>query len=103
MKPPRRITPTVIRRGLNLIKAAAEHASAGFPQASDEQVAERFAICQVCELFEPKGEGRGICTHPSCGCNMKRVGLEGLNKLRWKEQACPIGKWPAVEPAPPTA
>jgi hypothetical protein len=98
---PRRI-PTKRRtlggKIVNFSKAAVQHLAAGCPQATDEQVAERFAICQGCELFKPKAEGSGTCQHPSCGCSLKAVGVTGLNKLRWADQKCPIDKWQAVTP-----
>jgi hypothetical protein len=106
-KPARRI-PTKRRLSAwelakNLAVASAEHAAAGFPKASDEDVATRFAICQQCELYEAIGPDHGRCLHKSCGCNLKAVGLSGLNKLRWAEQSCPIRKWQAVTPSEPPA
>lgn len=91
--------PGALQLAGNFARAAAQHVRAGSPQATDEQVAERFSICQSCELFKLIADGQGQCLHPSCGCNLKKVGLTGLNKLRWAEQACPIGKWPAVSSA----
>lgn len=90
--------PGVARMAGNFAKAYASHVIAGRPQATDEQVAERFAICQGCELYKSTGEGRGQCLHESCGCYLKLVGVNGLNKLRWADQACPLGKWQAVSP-----
>ena len=90
--------PGPVALAANLVAATAEHAAAGFPQASPEDVAARFAVCQACELFKPADDSSGICCHSSCGCNLKAVGVTGLNKLAWAEQACPIGKWQAVSP-----
>jgi hypothetical protein len=81
----------------NFAKAGIKHMTNGRPKATDEQVAERFAICQGCELFEAKEEGVGRCNHESCGCSLKRVGIIGLNKLRWADQECPLKKWLAIE------
>lgn len=88
--------PGLIRKAANFTKATAAHVAAGRPEASDEQVAERFAKCQACPLFKATSEGQGRCTHSTCGCNLKVVGLKGRNKLRWADQKCPIGKWGAV-------
>jgi hypothetical protein len=100
--------PSLLRKAGNFVTAAAHHVAAGSPSATDEQVTERFAICQDCELFEAKitvSETnqivQGTCNHPSCGCSLKRVGLTGRNKLRWADQECPLKKWLAVEPASP--
>lgn len=85
--------PNLMVKAKNFSKASVRHAAAGFPEATDEQVAERFAICQACDIFKPKSEGQGVCTHKSCGCALKAVGLTGRNKLRWADSVCPLGKW----------
>lgn len=92
------VEPSLFVKGANFIRAGASHIAAGTPQATDEQVAERFAICQACPLFKPKEDGHGVCTHSSCGCSLKTIGLTGKNKLRWADQACPIGSWEAIKP-----
>jgi hypothetical protein len=96
--------PTLAQKAVNFAGAAARHIAAGRPQCTDEQVEERFAICQGCELYEAKNDSQGTCNHPSCGCSLKRVGVNGKNKLRWADQACPLGKWTAViiQPIDPT-
>lgn len=81
--------PGLARQAFNYAKAAAAHVAAGRPICSDEQVAERFAICQACPLFRYISEGRGKCAHSTCGCSLKAVGLTGRNKLRWADQVCP--------------
>lgn len=93
--------PSLMAKAVNFGKATAKHVAAGRPLATDDQVAERWAICQACEIFKPKSEGQGVCTHPSCGCALKAVGLTGKNKLRWGDSVCPLGKWGALPPAPP--
>lgn len=99
-KEPRRINP--VRKAANFAMAAAKHVAAGRPMATDEQVAERFAICQACPKFIEKGEGVGECS--MCGCGIKAVGVEGLSKLRWATEQCPLLKprWKAI-PSPPPA
>ncbi len=92
--------PNLARKALNFGRAAVKHVYHGMKTATDEQVQERFTICQGCELFEPKGEGMGVCKHPSCGCALKRVGVTGKNKLRWADSKCPIGKWNALPSTP---
>lgn len=81
--------PSLLRKGQNFTRASIEHARSGFQLATDEQVEERFAICQACPIFKPIKDGEGVCTHTSCGCSLKRVGVKGKNKLRWAEQVCP--------------
>ncbi len=96
------VGPGYFERARNFSTAAAAHRRAGRPKATDEQVAERFAICQTnaCGLYKAIGEGSGTCLHKTCGCNLRAIGNEALltpNKLRWADQACPVGKWPAVK------
>lgn len=86
--------PSLIRKAANFTKAAVKHVAAGSPQATDEQVAQRFAICKACPMFKATGDGQGECS--KCGCGLKAVGVAGLSKLRWADQACPIGKWKAL-------
>jgi hypothetical protein len=88
--------PSIATKAKNFTAAVVKHVAAGGRQATDEQVADRFAICEQCPLFKPKGDGQGVCTHSSCGCSLKAVGLTGRNKLRWADSACPIGSWKAA-------
>ena len=92
--------PNLAQKGVNFTKASAKHMAAGFPQASDEDVARRFTICQsnVCGYYKAFSETNGQCLHPSCGCSLKAVGISGKNKLRWAEQECPVKMWLAVQP-----
>lgn len=100
-KEPRRIEPkrTFAQKAKNFAKSAARHVREGMPQATDEQVVERFATCQACPHFTATGEGQGECG--KCGCGLKAVGVSGINKLRWAGESCPVGRWKALLPAPP--
>ena len=94
--------PGLARRVGNFAVAATHHVLTGARKTSDEVVAERWAHCIACQYFKALvdlGEGRGQCTHASCGCAVESLGNESTltpNKLRWAEQACPIGKWGPV-------
>lgn len=99
--------PSLLRKGINLTRSTVQHARAGGAKATDEQVAERFAICRSnqCGLFKPTMEVDGVgvvegqCLHRSCGCSMKSVRRETImrpSKLRWAEQKCPVGLWGPV-------
>ena len=84
--------PSLIRQVFNYTTAKVTHVAAGRPTCSDEQVTERFAICQsnVCGYFIAKGEGLGQCAHQSCGCALKRLSAQTEDsKLRWADQRCP--------------
>jgi len=61
------------------------------PRATEEQVAERFAICQQCEHFDGKA-----CR--KCGCPVVRE-RKFVSKLSWANESCPVGKWGQETPA----
>lgn len=94
-KPPS--PPSLVKQAFNYSKAKVNHVIAGRPKCTDEQMAERFAVCQSnrCGLFIAKGDGLGQCAHASCGCTLKRLSEVGEDsKLRWADQQCP-----ATDPA----
>ena len=98
------VEPDLVQRVQNFKRAGVKHVSAGSPQASDADVAARWAICEsaACGLFRRTKRG-GTCLHTSCGCRLRTLGAEGLvgpNKLRWADQACPLGFWGPVDPPP---
>ena len=79
---------SLVTRAANFARSAARHVAAGMPRATDEQVAQRFAICQTCEHFD----GRAC---RQCGCPVVRE-RKFVSKLSWAEQSCPVGKWGPV-------
>jgi hypothetical protein len=62
------------------------------PRCTDEQIAERFAICQGCELLSG-----GACS--KCGCPVVRE-AKYISKLSWANESCPVGKWGPVASSP---
>jgi hypothetical protein len=52
---------------------------------SSEQIESRYKVCQACEYFIENS-----CSQ--CGCRVVR-NAEFKNKLFFKNQECPIGKW----------
>lgn len=94
---PRLERPGILRRALNFARAIGRHARDRFRKCSRAQIAGRLAICQACEHFTGSA-----CAQ--CGC--PAGSSQGfLNKLAWKSEACPIGRWPRLDrspdPAPP--
>ena len=79
---------SLIQKARNLAVSAAKHVAAGMPQASEEEVARRFAICQGCEHFD----GRAC---RKCGCPVVRE-RQFISKLSWAAESCPVGKWGPV-------
>jgi hypothetical protein len=76
---------SLVTRAANFAASAAKHVAAGMPQATEEQVAARFAICQTCEHFDGSA-----CRQ--CGCPVVRE-KKFLSKLSWANESCPVGKW----------
>lgn len=85
--------PSLLQKAKNLAVSAAGHVAAGMPQASDEEIARRFAICQQCEQFDG-----AACR--KCGCGISRE-RRFFSKLSWAAEKCPIGKWGPVAGLPP--
>lgn len=86
--PPADHQKTMLQKARNFAASTARHVAAGMPQASDEEVARRFAICQTCEHFDGKA-----CRQ--CGCPVVRE-KKFLSKLSWANESCPVGKWGPV-------
>lgn len=76
---------TIARKAINFAASAARHVASGMPQASDEEVDRRFAICQTCEHYDGKA-----CR--KCGCHVVRQ-KKFMSKLSWADEKCPVGKW----------
>ena len=79
---------SMLQKAKNFATSAAKHVAAGMPQATDDEVARRFAICQGCEHFD----GRAC---KKCGCPVVRE-KKFLSKLSWANESCPVGKWGPV-------
>ena len=86
---PRQKHPSLLQKAKNFAASAVQHVAAGMPQATQEQIDQRFAICQACELFDGKA-----CT--KCGCPVVRE-KAFVSKLSWAGERCPVGKWGPVE------
>jgi hypothetical protein len=80
--------PTLLEKVRHFASSATKHIAAGMPQATDGQVAARFAICQGCEHFD------GTACR-KCGCPVVRE-RKFLSKLSWANESCPAGKWGPV-------
>lgn len=68
--------------------ALVKHAGDWFRKCSRKEIQSRLEICKQCEHFTGTA-----CAQ--CGC---RVNLEArfLNKLAWRSESCPLGKWPSL-------
>ena len=86
---PQTAAPSIAQKAANFATSAAKHVAAGMPQASQEQIDARFAICQTC----PHYDGRACRL---CGCPVVRE-QAFVSKLSWANEKCPAGKWGPVE------
>lgn len=88
--PPKPLPP-LWERVSNFVSSTADHLSVGMPMCSQEQVEERYSICQSCEFFS-----NGSCS--KCGCPLIRE-KKYISKLSWANEECPVGKWGKVKPS----
>jgi hypothetical protein len=93
--------PRQARRLLNFTVAAIQHFRAGMPTCTQEEIDARIAVCHGCELYKPSADNPdvGHCRHKSCGCGITRE-ARFVSKLAWRDQKCPLGKWPELTAAP---
>ena len=80
--------PSIVEKALNYTKAVIQHVATGSNTRTDEEVAERLAICQSCDKYNQEAQSCTIC---GCKCNANKSAF--TNKLRMQSQVCPIGKW----------
>lgn len=80
--------PGLAQRLLNFASSAVSHVASGMPMCTQEQVDQRFAICQACEFYKDGG-----CL--KCGCPLVRE-KKFISKLSWANEKCPVGKWGPV-------
>jgi hypothetical protein len=59
--------PGLLERAGNFARSAARHVAQGAPRCTDEQVAERFAVCQQCEHYTGSA-----CRKCGCGVSGQR-------------------------------
>lgn len=78
--------PTNARRAFNFAKALANHVASGAEYRTREEIDEiREVHCKPCEF-----NLQNVCT--KCGCQTNRS-RKFFNKLAWKSEHCPVGKW----------
>ena len=101
--------PSMLARARNFTRAVVRHGLNLFRKRSKPEVAALYLICAgggaaaaankhsaKCGYFDPK---RKICSHGLCGCNVnnddekENASTAYFNKLRWRSEHCPVGKW----------
>lgn len=77
--------PSFVEMLKNFAKAATKHITSGLPQTSDEEKERRASICDSCDELDREQYRCNVC-----GCWLKY-------KISWRDQECPLGKWPKPE------
>jgi hypothetical protein len=89
--------PSTARQIFNFARAAIHHYRDGARWVDEATLQHRLDLCALCEH---RSENR--CS--ICGCYLIDAPTGQGGKAEWADQACPLGKWLPVEPAPePTA
>ena len=85
--------PGIIRKAVNLTKAAVTHVAQGLKHCTEEQKQARYAQCtkNECGFYMGDVDG-GVCTHHSCGCCIRHHG-KFMDKLSWADSSCPLNYW----------
>lgn len=63
------------------------HIYHGMKKTPDWEIEKRYSICYSCPSIHPD---KNQCL--KCGCYLSTK-KEFFNKLAWKDQKCPLGKW----------
>lgn len=90
--------PNILTKIANLTRAVtrgvAKNGAKVFQKVPLEVYEERRRICDSCDARNPE---KDICTHPKCGCGLKRRLVAGtlsmLGKLEVSTEKCPMLKW----------
>ena len=81
--------PGTLTKAANLARESAAHVMNRQRVVDDATRAYRLAQCESCDLFD---EVNRNCTHPLCGCAIKKS-RSIVDALGWASKACPIGRW----------
>lgn len=80
--------PPLSRRVYNALVAGVRHGLDLLKHRTQEEIDTNLAICQACPLLQD-----GVCSHPDCGCPIRGGKRRFWNKLAWRSEECPLGKW----------
>lgn len=87
------LPPSLPQKAVNFAKATWRFLLSGFELSTQDRIQERLKICKDCPLFIKNSDEpiEGVCGHKGCGCHINESKF--LNKLSWKSEKCPDGKW----------
>lgn len=89
MSTPDSSLPPLLSRVLHFTQALANHASDGMTRCSSEEIDARLQVCQQCPAFTGSH-----CRECGCACSAQS---KFFNKLAWRSETCPLGRWPVEE------
>jgi len=75
-------------RVVRFAQALWKHAGDWFRKCSRKEIEQRLAICRQCDQFSGTA-----CVRCGCPVNLEK---RFRNKLAWRSESCPLGKWPAL-------
>lgn len=76
---------TLLQQVTTFVSALKEHVKDGMVRCEQAEIEARLAICQSCPQFS--GNHCGKC---GCSCSGRST---FFNKLAWRSEKCPDGKW----------
>ncbi len=80
--------PSLLQQVTTFAQAFTEHVKDGLAKCDDKQIQARLATCQPCPEFTG-----AHCRKCGCACNGRST---FFNKLAWRSERCPLGKWSAA-------
>lgn len=76
---------------IRFIKSLWFHVYAGLPKSTQQQIDDRWSICNSCEYMDKVNSQCKLC-----GCNLSNKRIF-MNKLAWADQHCPADKWGPIK------
>ena len=77
--------PALLQQVRTFLSALTAHVKDGLAKCDDAEIQTRLAICQQCPEFTG-----AHCRKCGCACNGRS---KFFNKLAWRSESCPLGKW----------
>jgi hypothetical protein len=77
--------PSLVQRAATFAAAFQEHLRDGMAKNEPTEIQARLEVCQQCPSFTGSH-----CRECGCACNSTST---FLNKLAWRSERCPVGRW----------
>lgn len=77
--------PSLPERAVTFAAAVTDHLKDGMTKCEASEIKARLDICQQCDSFTGSH-----CRECGCACNSTP---KFFNKLAWRSEQCPLGKW----------